>query len=69
MEIKNETIRDYAFTAGLGLPLGGTFSNLNLGVEYGRRGTAKALLIEENYTNVILSLSLNDRWFIKRKYD
>jgi hypothetical protein len=69
MVIKNENINDYAFTAGLGLPLGGAFSNLNVGVEYGRRGTAKALLIEENYTNVVLSLSLNDRWFIKRKYD
>lgn len=69
MVINGENIRDYAFTAGLGLPLGGAFSNLNLGVEYGRRGTAKASLIEENYTNVILSLSLNDRWFIKRKYD
>jgi hypothetical protein len=69
MIINNESIRDYAITAGLGLPLGGTFSNLNLGVEYGRKGTAKALLIEENYTNVILSLSLNDKWFTKRKYD
>jgi hypothetical protein len=69
MVIKNEDIRDYALSAGLGLPLGGAFSNLNIGVEYGRRGTGKALLIEENYTNVIMSLSLNDRWFIKRKYD
>jgi hypothetical protein len=69
MVINNQKLRDYAVSAGLGLPLGGVFSNLNIGVEYGRRGTAKALLIEENYTNVILSLSLNDRWFIKRKYD
>ncbi|MBS7785886.1 hypothetical protein KIH23_01130 [Flavobacterium sp. CYK-55] len=69
MIINQEPIRDYAITGGFGLPLGGAFSNLNLGVEWGRRGTAKALLIEENYTNVIISLSLNDRWFIKRKYD
>jgi len=69
MVIKNESIRDYAMTAGFGLPLGGAFSNLNIGVEYGRRGTAKALLVEENYTNVIMSLSLNDRWFVKRKYE
>ena len=67
--VSNESIKDYAFTAGLGLPLGGTFSNLNVGVELGRRGTAKALLVEENYANVILSLSLNDKWFIKRRYD
>lgn len=69
MIINQERIRDYAISGGFGLPLGGAFSNLNLGVEWGRRGTAKALLIEENYTNVIISLSLNDRWFIKRKYD
>lgn len=69
MILNNERIRDYSISGGFGLPLGGAFSNLNLGVEWGRRGTAKALLIEENYTNVIISLSLNDRWFIKRKYD
>ena len=69
MTINNEDLKYYAFSAGLGLPLGGAFSNLNIGVEYGRRGTAKALLVEENYTNLLLSLSLNDRWFIKRKYD
>ncbi|MBC7606276.1 MAG: hypothetical protein H7199_04885 [Burkholderiales bacterium] len=69
MVIRNESIKDYAFTGGFGLPLGGVFSNLNIGVEYGRRGTAKANLVEENYTNVIMSLSLNDKWFVKRKFD
>ena len=69
MTINKQDLKDYALSAGLGLPLGGAFSNLNIGVEYGRRGTAKALLVEENYTNLLLSLSLNDRWFIKRKYD
>lgn len=67
--INNEKIKDYAVTGGFGLPLGGTFSNLNIGVEYGRRGTAKANLVEENYFNLILSLSVNDQWFIRRKYD
>ncbi len=69
MIIRNEPIKDYAITGGFGLPLGGAFSNLNIGVEYGRRGTAKANLVEENYTNVILSLSLNDKWFVQRKFD
>lgn len=67
--LNNETIRDYAFTGGFGFPLGGTFSNLNVGAEFGRRGTAKANLVEENYLNLIFSLSLNDQWFIKRRYD
>jgi len=67
--VNNEKIRDYAVTGGFGFPLGGTFSNLNVGAEFGRKGTAKANLVEENYLNVILSLSLNDQWFVKRRYD
>lgn len=69
MTINNEDLKDYALSVGLGLPLGGAFSNANIGVEFGKRGTKKASLIEENYTNLLLSLSLNDRWFIRRKYD
>lgn len=67
--IRQESIKDYAMTGGFGFPLGGLFSNINLGVEYGRRGTAKANLVEENYTNVILSFSFNDKWFVRSKYD
>ncbi len=63
------SINDYALTGGLGLPVGGTFSNLNLGFELGRRGTARANLIQENYINITMSLSLNDKWFTPRKYD
>ena len=67
--INEQSIKDYAFTGGIGLPMIGTFSNINVGFELGRRGTAKANLVEENYTNVIISLSLNDKWFSRRKYD
>ncbi|PWA05693.1 hypothetical protein [Flavobacterium psychrotolerans] len=67
--INDQKIRDYAFTGGVGLPVGGTFSNVNVGIELGRRGTALANLVEENYANVIISLSLNDKWFTKRKFD
>lgn len=67
--INDQSIKNYAFTGGVGLPLGGAFSNLNLGFEIGKRGTVKANLVEENYLNVMISLSLNDKWFTKRKYD
>lgn len=67
--INNESINNYGITFGLGLPLGGSFSNINVGFEYGKRGTTNSGLIEENYTNVFISLSLNDRWFVKRKYE
>jgi hypothetical protein len=67
--INNEDINDYGVTLGLGLPLPYYTSNLNLGVELGRRGTTNANLIQENYVNFFVSFSLGDRWFIKRKYD
>ncbi|WP_298115930.1 hypothetical protein [Flavobacterium sp.] len=67
--LNNESIKDYALTLGLGLPLGGTFSNINIGLEFGKRGTTNAGLVQENYTNISIGLSFNDKWFKKAKYD
>ena len=67
--IHSEPIEDMALTLGVGLPLTGTFSNVNLGLEFGKRGTTAAKLVEENYANVSVSFSLNDRWFEKRKFN
>jgi hypothetical protein len=67
--INNESIKEFGMSFGLGLPVGNIFSNANLGVEIGKRGTTNSNLIQENFINFQLSLSLNDRWFQKRKYD
>lgn len=65
--VNNKSIEDAAVTFGLGLPVTGSFSTINLGMEYGRRGTKAADLVRENYVNFTVSLSLNDKWFVKRK--
>jgi hypothetical protein len=65
--VLGQQINDYAMTLGLGLPLNGTFSNVNLGFEFGKRGTTNAGLIEENYTNISVGLTFNDEWFKRRK--
>jgi len=62
-------INDFGISFGLGLPLGNKLSNVNLGFEFGKKGTTNNNLIEENYFNFRLSLSLNDIWFIKRQID
>lgn len=67
--INSEPIKDSAFTLGLGLPVGGSFSNINLGLEVGKKGTTNAGLVQENYMNLSIGLSFNDRWFVKRKYE
>ena len=66
--INNTPIKDYAVTVGFGLPLIGVFSNVNIGVEYGQRGTTSANLVQENYTNITIGFSLNDKWFQKRRF-
>lgn len=67
--INNQTVNDKAVTAGIGLPVRGSFSNVNIGFEYGSRGTVSSNLIKENYFTVSFALSFNDKWFTKRKYD
>lgn len=69
LNINNEDINEFGITFGAGLPIGGTFSSANLGFEFGERGTTKADLIKEKYFNIHLSLTLNSRWFQKRKYN
>jgi long-subunit fatty acid transport protein len=67
--INEETINEFGISFGVGLPVGNVFSNANLGVEYGKRGTTNQNLIEENFLSLKISLTLNDRWFEKRKYN
>jgi|TARA_Y100000385_G_scaffold290646_1_gene364715 hypothetical protein len=69
LKINNELIKEFGISFGLGLPVGRFFSNANLGFEVGKRGTTTANLVEENFFNFQLSLSLNDRWFEKRKFN
>ena len=67
--VNNESIDEFGISFGLGLPVGRLFSNANIGFEWGRRGTTNANLVEENFYNINLSLSLNERWFEKRKFN
>ncbi|NOQ91437.1 MAG: hypothetical protein GQ552_01815 [Flavobacteriaceae bacterium] len=65
--INDTQINEYGMSFGVSLPLGLRISNVNFGFELGKRGTTDNNLIEENFFNFRLSLSLNDRWFRKQK--
>lgn len=67
--IKNEDINEFGISFGVGLPVGRKLSNVNLGFEYGTRGTTSSNLVQENFINFNISLSFNDKWFQKRKID
>ncbi|WP_369997159.1 hypothetical protein [Winogradskyella sp.] len=70
--IKDESIKEFGISFGLGLPVGrgdDFFSNANFGLEIGKRGTTNKNLVQENFINFNISLSLNSRWFRQRKYN
>jgi len=69
LRISSQDINEFGISFGVGLPARRNISNLNLTFEYGQRGTTEANLVQENFFNVGISLSLNDVWFLKRKFN
>ena len=69
LEIKNIQLEQYGTTFGLGLPLKRLKSVLHLSVEWGERGTTQNGLLKESYWKTRFGITLNDLWFVKRKYD
>lgn len=67
MLLKNHSINDFGISFGFTLPLKG-LSNVTIGLEYGQKGTTNDNLVKENYFNLRIGLSLNDKWFQKTKY-
>jgi len=72
MHINGRTIKRYAGTIGLGLPLrsnNGSYYKINIAAEIGQRGSLVNGLVKENYVNIHLGFTLNDKWFTKYKFD
>jgi hypothetical protein len=65
--VNNLPVNHFSLNLGLGLPIAG-LSKANLGLEIGKVGDNDSL-VKENYLALRLGLSLNDVWFIKRKYN
>jgi long-subunit fatty acid transport protein len=69
LNINNTSIDEFGISFGVGLPVGRLFSNTNISFEYGQRGTSNFGLVKEEFFNISLSLSLNDKWFRKIKFN
>lgn len=74
LELKSTQLNEYALSVGFGFPVGRnyilqTFSMVNIGVEFGQRGTTANGLIQENFMKATLGFTINDRWFVKPKFD
>jgi hypothetical protein len=68
LHLRGQDINEYAITFGFGFPLRGMKTMLNIGGQYGVRGTTEQNLIRESYFKIVIGFSIYERWFMKRKY-
>jgi hypothetical protein len=69
VQLRNQDMHYYALTLGTSLPFKRTSDRIHMAVELGRRGTENSGLVLENFYRFHFGLSLNDKWFIKKRYD
>ena len=75
--VNSVPLEETGISFGVSLPLGGFYSatnvsgysKLNVGLELGQRGVDTGGLVKESFWAIRVGLSLNDLWFIKRKYN
>jgi hypothetical protein len=72
LNLNNTDIKNKAVTFGIGFPLSPTnntsFYKINFSAEIGQEGTLQNNLIKENYVNIHLGFTLNDKWFNRFKF-
>jgi hypothetical protein len=69
LQLREVQLAEAGFSLGVGLPVRRGSSFIRLMAEAGKRGTLSSGLLEERYVRFTLNFSLNDRWFIKQRYD
>lgn len=66
--LRGTQLNEYGISVGIGLPLRGMKTMMNIGGQFGSRGTVQGDLIKETYFKFVLGFSIYERWFHKRKY-
>lgn len=83
LNLQGIQLNELAISFGAGMPIRRTYQEintdqgrvfkylalLNMGFEIGQRGTLQNNLIKEKFINARIGITINDKWFIKRKYD
>lgn len=80
IQIGNKSINEFGIDFGVGIPIASTITNdegmlqkiytyaFNIGLEAGKRGSTNNNLVQETFLKLKIGFTLNDRWFVKRKY-
>lgn len=67
INIDNKPFDKWSITWGVGFPLLNTNTKLNLHMEYGQQGSIQQQGLLERYYKIGIGVSLNERWFVKRR--
>ncbi len=74
--VNGVAINDYSATLGVAFPLRKFKyerelfgSVINVGLQLGTRGTLSNNLVKDDYIKLNVGFTLNDKWYIKRKFD
>lgn len=67
IKINDNNVREYGVTFGLGLPVPGFKTMINVGFQYLHRQATPNPLVTENYFNIKLGINFNEMWFRKSK--
>lgn len=65
--VNNNNVREYGVTAGLGLPVNGLKTVINIGFEYRHRQAHPNPLIKEDYLGITVGVNFNELWFWQNK--
>ena len=65
--VRDNNVREYGASIGVGLPVPGFKTVLNLGVGWVHRQAHPRALIKENYLNITLGINFNEMWFRKSR--
>jgi len=66
--LNGSTLNEYQLSVGASFPLLRQASAISLAAIYGWRGESAAGSIKEDYIRIKCGITINDRWFVKRKY-
>lgn len=69
LQLQSIQLPYYAVTAGMSLPFRRSLSHVHAAVDIGQLGTTDKGLLRQNFVRVSVGLSLNDLWFVRRKFD
>lgn len=69
LQLRNTQLTDYGLSLGFGFPMKRVATTIQVAIEAGKRGTISNNLVQLNYVKCTLGFTLNDRWFVKEKFD